>query len=62
MEPGQKPFLQTVPTTVQTPCSACMKEELALRKLWVQVKERAHPTDFTWHCLVCGRENHIIIE
>jgi len=58
----KKPVQEVTARSIQTRCAACSKQELALRKLWVQVQERAHPTDFTWHCQLCGKENHIIID
>jgi hypothetical protein len=53
---------QAPQATVQAPCAACTGQEIALRKLWSQVLERAHPTDFSWHCQTCGKEVHLAID
>ncbi|HUK49458.1 MAG TPA: hypothetical protein VLV18_00360 [Terriglobales bacterium] len=53
---------QTASSSIQVACPACTDQEKALRKLWSQVQDRAHPTDFTWHCQVCGKETHIVVD
>ena len=43
-------------------CEECSKQRTALRKLWSQVRERAHPTHFAWHCHTCNQDTHLVID
>ena len=43
-------------------CVICREQEHAIRKLWSQVQDRAHPTNFTWHCHVCGKDIRIAVD
>lgn len=49
-------------TTQEIPCPACSKQYEALKKLWSQVTNRPHPTEFRWHCSTCGEERKLIID
>ena len=62
MDSTQKSFLQGIPRIIPEACPRCRAQELALRRLWSQVQERAHPTNFSWHCQVCGKEVRMAID
>lgn len=43
-------------------CPVCSRQREALRKLWTQVTDRAHPTVFNWRCSMCGQERKLVID
>ena len=47
-----KQMQRTQQLTIRThgDCEECSKQTTALTKLWSEVRERAHPTSFTWYC------------
>lgn len=48
--------------TVWADCYECTKQAAALRRLWSQVQNRAHPTHFAWHCPKCNQDRQLIVD
>ena len=43
-------------------CFECRKQGAALRDLWSQVENRAHPTHFAWHCSTCNQNRWLVVD